>query len=444
MEPEKKLRRARSMLIMGVGDEPFFGSIALGLELVPNSFIDSARTNGIDLQYNPGWIDTLDIEETMALFEHEVFHVGLKHPRLIRELSQEPDFDNDCFQKACDQPINERLIKKGRKMPGTPFYDPQYDGMSALRVYRLLLEEKKQTLAQSKMALPCQNGTHSKNGNQGEDGHTQGKDENQNSNGHVQSADENQTPDDKFQSDPAQSGGVFPLIDKKFELVDMNKLEDAERDFKVKITNAARVIEKTHGIGDPPEFVKEIIEANIGPQRTYQDELMDLIELITRDDYSWGRPNIKYGDVYIPSLYEKKALELVVGMDTSGSVSDAELKIYGGEVSGILQEFEGIEVIVIYHSTRVTHVERFSADDLPIELKPMVRGGTCYLDTFKEVKRQGLDPIVMLYFTDLWVGRDNYPRKHPDYPVYWLNTAGKGVRYSTPPFGEVIDLDPNV
>jgi predicted metal-dependent peptidase len=374
----------------------------------------------------------------MALFEHEVFHVGLKHPRLMREVCQEPDFDNDSWQKACDQPINERLIKKGRKMPGFPFYDPKYDGMSAIRVYRLLLEEKKQVLAQCQM--PGMGGS-------GQDdsqpcGTQPGDTEADGSGTGAPHPDPSST--DKFKSDPAQSGGVMPLMDEKFDLVEMDKLESAERDFKIKIVNASRVIEKTHGIGDPPEFVKEIIEANIGPQRTYKDELMDLMELVTRDDYSWGKRNIKYENIYLPSLYEKKAQELIVGMDTSGSVSDNELKIYGGEISGILQEFDGIEITVIYHSTRVTHVETFGTDDLPIKLTPMVRGGTCYLDTFREIERRGLEPIVMLYFTDLWVGQNNYPRKHPDFPVYWLNTAGKNVRHSNPPFGTVIDLDPTV
>lgn len=426
MGPEQKLRRARTMLILGTGDEPFFGSIALGLELIPNPWIDSARTNGIDLEFNPSWIDTLNVEEAMALFEHEVFHVGLKHPRLMREISQEPDFNNDLWQKACDQPINERLLNKGRKLPGIPFYDPKYDGMSAIRVYRLMLAEFKQQQCSSQIP---------QGGGAGQDDSQPCGDQNTGIGA---------PRPDPFKSDPAQCGGVMPLVDEKFDLVEMDKLEETERDFKIKIVNASRIIEKTHGIGDPPEFVKEIIEANIGPQRTYKDELMDLMELVTRDDYSWGKRNIKYDDVYLPSLYEKKAQELIVGMDTSGSVSNEELKIYGGEISGILEEFDGIEITVIYHSTRVTHVETFGTDDLPIKLTPMVRGGTCYKDTFKEIERRGLDPIVMLYFTDLWVHQRNYPDKHPDYPVYWLNTAGVGVRHSNPPFGTVIDLDPTV
>lgn len=432
---EQILRRARTMLILGTGDEPFFGSIALGLELVPNRTLKSAATDGKTLWYNADWIETLDAEEAMGLFEHEVFHVGFKHGTLMREMIKEPDFDNDVWQIACDQPINERLIKKGRKLPGIPAYDPKYDGMSAIKTYRLMIEE---LAAASSLPQIPENGQQNGQSLPGQDQSSPSQD-----------TSPDQDPSDKeqsledFSSDPNMCGGIVPAMDKDNKPVDLEELLKAENDFKVKIINANRIIEKTHGM-EVPDFVKEIVDANIKPQKTYQDELMDIMELVTRDDYSWSRPNIKYEGIYLPSLYEKKVAELVVAVDTSGSVSDAELKVYGGEISGILEEFDGIEITVIYHSMNVTHVEVFHTDDLPIHLTARHRGGTCYKDTFLEVGRRGLDPIVMLYFTDLWVNQHNYPPRHPDFPVYWLNTAERNsngnLKYSTPPFGTVIDL----
>jgi len=433
------------MLILGTGDEPFFGSIALGLELIPNQTISSAATDGKSLWYNPDWIATLDAEEAMSLFEHEVFHVGLKHGTLMREMIKEHDFNNDIWQRACDQPINERLIKKGRKMPGIPEYNSKYDGMSAIRVYRQMMEDF------INIQKPMPSGTDDK-GESNQDESSQNKPSQDKPDIDEQSdADEqpSQGTGDQplgakdLMSDPNMCGGIIPAMDKDNKLVDLEELKKTEDDFKVKIINANRIIEKSHG-DDVPEFVKEIVDANVKPQRSYRDELMDIMELITRDDYSWSRPNIRYEDIYLPSLYDKKVAELVVAVDTSGSVSDAELKVYGGEISGILEEFDGIEITVIYHSTMVTHVEVFHTDDLPIQLTARQRGGTCYKDTFLEVGRRGIEPIVMLYFTDLWVSQHNYPERHPDYPVYWLNTAGRNqdgsLPHSTPPFGTVIDL----
>jgi len=441
MKAEKILRRARTMLILGVGDEPFFGSIALGLELVPNKKFKSAATDGKYLWYNPEWIETLDPEQAMGLFEHEVFHVGLKHGRLMREMIEEPDFNNDIWQLSCDQPINERLIKKGRKLPGIPVYDPKYDGMSAVRVYRLRMAELAAAQCQPPGGSQDQSSDNSQEQSPDDSQDQQCDPENQSSDGSQE-----QPSLEDFASDPNMCGGIVPAMDENNKPVDLEELQKIEDDFKVKIVNANRIIEKSHG-DDVPEFVKEIVDAHTKPQRTYVDELMDIMELITRDDYSWSRPNIKY-DIYLPSLYEKKAAELVVAVDTSGSVSNEELEVYGGEISGILEEFDSIEITVIYHSTRVTHTETFHTEDLPIKLTARQRGGTCYRDTFAEIDRMGLDPIVMLYFTDLWVSQGNYPSKYPDFPVYWLNTAGRNpdgnLKHSTPPFGTVIDLEVSI
>ena len=145
--PEAKLRRGRTMLILGDGDEPFFGSIAVNLNLVENKACPSAATDGVDLIYNPDWIMSMHALEVMTLFEHEVYHVALKHGRLMRDLMQENDFDLHLFQIACDHVVNGRLVRKNRRMPLGPngemyVYDPKYDGMSALRIYRELMEEK--------------------------------------------------------------------------------------------------------------------------------------------------------------------------------------------------------------------------------------------------------------------------------------------------------------
>jgi len=143
---EKKLRRARTMLILGDGDEPFFGSIAITLDLEPKPNCKSAATDGKSLFYNPEWIEGMTVEEAMALFEHEVFHVALKHGKLVLEIINEPDFDLNIYQIACDFPINSMLLAKGRKLPlgpqgQPPCADPQYDGMGTMRIYRQLMKE---------------------------------------------------------------------------------------------------------------------------------------------------------------------------------------------------------------------------------------------------------------------------------------------------------------
>jgi predicted metal-dependent peptidase len=433
---KKKLRRGRTMLILGDGDEPFFGSVAIGLELVEHKGCSTAATDGKQLIYNPDWILTLDAEETMALFEHEVYHVALKHGTLMREVMDEPDFDWKLWQESCDHPINSRLLAKGRKLPLPPgggqyIYDPKYDGMSAIRIYRILLKEKKD--AQKAGSTQSPQGDPQKSDGNGDMGTDP-----------VAGADKQK----ELFEETGGFGGILPLTDKDGNPASQEQLEQATKDFEMTIMNSARVLEKTleSSVGDMPGFVKEIIEAHTEPQRSYKDEILDIMEEITRDDYSWSRPNRKY-DVYLPTLYDKELAELVVLVDSSGSVSQNELEIYAGEISGILEEFEHIKIHVIFHHTQAYNLETFEHEDLPVKFGNIVSGGTNYRDAYDRIDREGFEPKAIWHFTDLDVYSGAYPDKEPDFPVFWMNTSPRkadgSLRYSTPPWGRVIDLDPD-
>jgi len=456
MEAEKKLRRARTMLILGDGDEPFFGSIAIGLNLVPTVNCPTAATDGKRLWYNPDWIVKLDAEQAMALFEHEVLHIAFKHGSLMLELIDDVDFDHSIWQQACDIPINFLLVRKGRKVldiPGGAMYDPRFDGMGTVRVYRILNEEKKQRIAKLKSQMLSL-----------KEQLTEEKLE-EIKNGILK-------PEDKLPQDVVEKikvmlpeyeeecqqellgetgdfGGIVPLLDDDGNIAPKEKIKELENDFEMTVMNSARVLQKHLGAdaGDIPGFVQEIIKSHTEPQRTYKDDILDIMEEITRNDYNWGRPNKKY-NIYMPSLYELVLAELVVIVDSSGSVSQNELEVYASEITGILDEFQGLEIHVIFHHTRAYHIETYTSDDFPITFGKIISGGTCYRHAYERIKEEGYEPKVILHFTDLAVGKSNYPDKEPDFPVFWMNTTPRksdgSLRYSKPPWGTVIDLDPYV
>jgi len=426
-DPAKKLlRRARTMLILGDGDEPFFGSIAMGLDLIPTTACPTAATDGKRLWYNNDWILTLNPQQAMFVFEHEVLHIAFKHGKLVLEIYKETDFDQKLWQQACDHPVNGILLKRGRKPPPLPngnpiVYDPRFDGMSAFRVYRMLLKEKKDFLKQfeanveppSEVPFPT-----------------------------------NPNVDD-FIKDTGNLGGIIPTTNEKGEIANDEDLDQAEKDFEMVVMNSARVLMKALGsdVGDIPGFVKEIIESHTQPQRTYKDDILDIMEEITRDDYSWAYPNKKY-DIYLPSLHDLVLAELVVIVDSSGSVSQTELEVYAAEISGILTEFQGLQIHVIFHHVQAYHIETYTSDDFPISFGHIISGGTDYKHAYKRIEEEGYEPKVILHFTDLNVNKSSYPEKEPEFPVFWMNTSPRksdgSLRHSRPPWGTVIDLDPYI
>lgn len=483
MPAENRIRRSRTMLVLGVGDEPFYGSIALGLELYESHSVPTAVTDGKVLIYNPSWIETIDtIEEVMGFVEHEVLHGALKHPIRRVELTKqvgEDNFDLNLWQMAADYAINPILIKKGRKLPGKPLYDPRFEGMSAERIYFELLEEKKACQQPS----PCpQKGT---GGNAGQDDQDQQPpsdgtsqttpDMAQTQNGGSSKSDQKQqgspggsgagtendqkdgdndngenqenNVDKKFdfenEVDPGGCGGVIPPMDMDTEKpLEGKDLKDFQKEFEGRVVNAARQIEKNQG--DVPGFLKDIVEAHTTPQVTYKDHLWDIMEEITKDDYSMSRPNKKFDEIYLPTMYDKEIGELIVVVDTSGSVSRREQEIYASEISGILEEFQNLSILVIYHDTRVRNTQELAPEDLPIKLEIKGGGGTSYHPVFEHIEKEGLDPKAIIWFTDLWVTPYTYSLcTPPDCELFWLNTSAP-KRRSNPPFGTVIDLDPNV
>lgn len=484
MTAEEKIRRARTMLVLGSGDEPFYGSIALGMELIEvNSiFLPTAGTTGKELLFNPNWFNALDnIEQVMGVVEHEVLHGAMKH--CVRQAdarkTEGKAFDEDAWQQSTDFAINPILVRKKRQLPGQPLYDPKYDGMAAERIYALLKEEKKQLAKQQcQKPGPSDGGqspspgdgkpTPSEGGAKAPPGNKQAPQPGSSS-GHGASTEqpdpdagaapagqkEEPAPAEKTMqekvihaltklgpvTDPGGCGCVLPPMDfDTGEPLTGQAKEEFEREFEARVVQAARVVEKEQG--NVPGFLKDIIMAHTEPQITYKDHLWNLMDRVARDDYSMSRPNKRF-DMYIPSIYNKVPGELLVVIDTSGSVSVKEQKIYASEISGILEEFmDGLDMLVIYHDTRVTGTQELTPEDLPVKLQIRGGGGTSYKPVFNYIKKEGLDPKAVIWFTDLWVGNNEYRGiEVPDWEHLWLNTSPR--RHSNPPFGTIIDLDPN-
>ena len=76
----------------------------------------------------------------------------------------------------------------------------------------------------------------------------------------------------------------------------------------------------------------------------------------------------------------------------------------------------------------------FNRLDLPLELKPKGGGGTDYRPVTQWIWQEGLEPICVLWFTDLECS--HFPPE-PAYPVLWIISGAQDV---TPPFGEWLYL----
>lgn len=139
-------------------------------------------------------------------------------------------------------------------------------------------------------------------------------------------------------------------------------------------------------------------------------------------------------DIYAPSRSSYACDLVVAGIDTSGSIGNAELKVFFGELRGVLDELRPRELHIVWCDATVHKVDIVTEMDDIYKLKPKGGGGTDFRPVFDYVDKLGKQPDALIYLTDL-LGA--FPAKQPRYPVLW----GRTMKNVNPPWGEVVDVE---
>jgi predicted metal-dependent peptidase len=121
----------------------------------------------------------------------------------------------------------------------------------------------------------------------------------------------------------------------------------------------------------------------------------------------------------------------VIGVDTSGSISQDILSAFAKEINTIMGDAEPDLIHIVYCDAAVHRVDTYNRGDT-IEIKPVGGGGTDFSPVFRWVEENGVNPMCLIYFTDLM---GSFPGK-PDYPVIWAATMDGNI-----PWGEKIQLN---
>jgi predicted metal-dependent peptidase len=155
---------------------------------------------------------------------------------------------------------------------------------------------------------------------------------------------------------------------------------------------------------------------------------------VARDDYSFAKPSRREGDFILPRL-QSSQINLVVALDTSGSITDEELREFVGEIDALKGQ---VRAHITLHACDAElsahgpwHYEPWEAFTLPPGLTG--GGGTRFTPVFEWIAQAALSPDLLLYFTD---AEGEFPQKPPHYPVIWLVKGKHDV-----PWGQRIQLN---
>ena len=111
---------------------------------------------------------------------------------------------------------------------------------------------------------------------------------------------------------------------------------------------------------------------------------------VARNDYSWARPNRRFvaQGLYLPGLHSEELGDVVLAVDTSGSIGERVLGVFAAEANAVLARFD-CTVTVLYHDTEVQKVQTWHSADGPLVLDPVGGGGTshaCVFDWLEQVR----------------------------------------------------------
>ena len=188
------------------------------------------------------------------------------------------------------------------------------------------------------------------------------------------------------------------------------------------------------GVGKLPGSLKRFIQEMVTPKADWRSVMSRFVTEQAKDDYSYAHLNRKWASlgIYLPGLYSERMGEVDVGVDTSGSISDAVLAAFVGHTNEVKNQMRPTLMRMIYCDAAVNHVDEFEEHD-EITPTPCGGGGTDFRPVFDLIETEQWEPKCAMYLTD---GYGPFPKNPPPYPVLWLMTTDV-----MPPWGEVVRIE---
>jgi hypothetical protein len=210
-------------------------------------------------------------------------------------------------------------------------------------------------------------------------------------------------------------------------------------------------LKRSENAGNVPASVKRALDRLKRPVIDWKSELEKYIdEAVTKTKYKLpARRFIGGGDAqYGYKRYKEDFENLVIAIDTSGSITRPMIEQFLSETMKITEDYAPQKTVILYCDTQVYAPDILEPGDKPDFNKIAGGGGTNFWPPFKWVEKNMLDqgetPTVFIYFTD---GFAQFPTSS-DYGIdgyddrcIWVFLSFNGEPFGDDqPFGERIDI----
>jgi len=365
-----RLAKAKTSLVL---EHPFVGTIALNMLFILTRGIPTAATNGKYIKFNPDFIGGLTDEELKFLVAHECFHPMLDHNYRRGERHHRK------WNMAGDYVINKLLTdEKIGRMPKNGLLNDQ--------IYQA--------------------------GNGTSDGIY------------------NILPD---QPDDGGYGGSGDPFD-NCEDAEGSPAEVAQQQAEMKV-QVAQAAQAAKMMGQLSANMQRLVDTVLQPKVDWREVMQRFLVRCKDDTRTFARFNRRFisQGLYLPSVTGEKMGELVFAVDCSGSIDQHTINQFAAEITKVKEDLCPERIHVLYFDSSVSHVESYGPDD-DLDIKPHGGGGTDFAPVFKRILDDGIEPVAIVFLTDLCCSSFG---NQPDAPVLWVTTEAGNA-----PFGEIVEMNP--
>ena len=419
---ETRIKRGHITLMKHPQTALYSGVMLMGTSAVEEN-VPTAYTDGVNKKYGRKFLESIVSEpKVRGLILHENLHVALKQVVFGRAMFMEnrklanlaADFVVNDIITCIDGVVagtSERLVE----LPDGGVYDAMFHDWSMREVYNYLKKHAK------------------KGGGGGQGGKGQGQG-NPPPSGGTQSND-----DDDMDGDTVTVNGKTYDISQSDEHDFIGRELTAEEAKEVLDDIDKALREGGMLAGRMGAKIPRVISDLLEPKIDWRDALREFVSASTKgnDEFTWRRMNKRHmaNDIYLPSVINESIGEIVVAIDTSGSIGGAEITEFATELVSICEVCQPEVVRVLWWDTEV-HGEQVFRDnytDIAKMLKPQGGGGTRVSCVSEYVVKNKVKAECVLVFTDGYVENDiNW--KITD-PTLWMVTQRRDFE---PPMGKKV------
>lgn len=417
---EIRVKKAHIALMKHPETALYSGVMLMGKSEVVDDGCPTAYTDGVNKVYGRKFLETVDSEpKVRGLILHENLHVALKQLPRGKDMFEE---NRKLANIAADLVVNniiedikgtvngssERIVA----LPDGAVYDPMFQNWSMREIYNYLKKN-------------CKGGKKGKGGEGGQKGND---------------------PADTGSQDSDDDGDTVTINGKTYDLSDadehdLDNLKDLTHGEIKEINDAIDKALREGGMlagrmgAKMPRSISDLLE----PKVDWRDEMRDFVtsSIKGKDEFTWRKLNKRQlvNDILSPSVENETIGELVVSIDTSGSIGGQQITEFATELVSICELCSPDKVRVLWWDTDVHGEQVFVGNyqDIAKLLKPVGGGGTHVSCVSEYINKERINAECVIVFTDGYVESDI--TWNINSPTLWMVTENKGFE---PPVGKKV------